>query len=130
MEITELLILFITNTIVAGLVAVPIGYFHEYLHIKKAKELGYKLVNRVGNELTINVTDKVHTKQIAQAPYKIIIPISIIILIIGIILFNQGYSIGPIGLVIGSIGTILIHCISYPLEGRDEKKAFNKSKSD
>ena len=130
MEIVDILILFIVNAIIAGIIAVPIGYFHEYLHIRKAKQLGYKVVNRQGNELTIDVKDEKHTKQISKAPYIIIIPISIIILIIGIVGIYQDLLMGPIGLVVGAGGTILIHCISYPLEGMDEKKSLYKSKSD
>jgi len=122
MDTVNLVLTFIFHIIVAGCIAVPLGYFHEYLHMRKAKQLGYVVVNRVGNQLTINVTDKEHTKQIGHAPYKVIIPISIIILIIGIYIFQ-------IGLIIGAVGTILIHCISFPLEGRDEKKDGCKPES-
>jgi len=121
---TELIIFFIIQSIIALCIAIPMGYFHEYLHIRKAKQLGCEIVKRKGNQLTINTGhDEKKNKLIANAPYKIIIPISIIILVIGIYLLQ-------IGLMVGSGGTILIHAISYPLEGRDIPDDGHKSESD
>jgi len=114
----------ILNIILALCIAVPMGWFHEYLHMRKAKQLGLTVTRpkAIKNQILVDTKDPVFTKQIGDAPYKIIIPLSIILLIIGVYFLQ-------LGLIMGSAGTILIHMISYPLEGRDEEVDEDKSES-
>jgi len=107
---------FIIHGIIAICIAVPFGTIHEYLHRRKAKQLGCKFTQgKHRNETIVDTNDPIITKKIARAPYPILVPIALVILGIGIYLMH-------IGLVVGSGATLLIHAISYPLEGRDEKK--------
>ena len=87
------------------------------MHRRKAIQLGCKVINgsKRKNETIVDTTDPVKTKQIARAPYVVIVPIATVIFIIGLY-FMQ------IGLIVGGGGTLLLHAISYPLEGREEKK--------
>ena len=111
----DFLIFVVYNTIIAITIAVSLGWFHEYLHIRKAKQLGLVFTRgrRFENKITVNTDDPVKGKQIGDAPYKVIIPIAIVLLIIGI-------SISQLGLIIGAVATLLIHAVTYRLEGRDE----------
>jgi len=113
----ELLIYFVIHGIIALCIAVPFGAIHEYLHRRKANQLGYKVTRgpKFKNETIVNVTKPEDIKQIANAPYIVIVPICIIILVIGIYLIH-------LGLIAGSGGTLLMHAISYPLEGKEERK--------
>jgi len=113
----EIIIFAIIHGIIAIAIALPMGLIHEYLHQRKARQLGYNVVksNLTKNETIVDVTDKTHIKQIARAPYYYLIPLNLIILVIGIYLMH-------VGIMCGSGGTILMHIISYPLEGREEKK--------
>jgi len=116
----DILVFVIINSLIAVAIAVPMGVIHEYLHKRKAKQLGYNVVksNLVKNETIVDVTDKTHVKQIARAPYYYLIPLNLIILIIGIYLMQ-------FGIMCGGGGTLLMHAISYPLEGREEKKRID-----
>ena len=113
----NIVIEFIIHGLVALCIAVPFGTAHEYLHMRKAKQLGCKVSKgkRFKNETIVDTTDPVKIKKIGRAPYIVLVPLATIILIIGIYLAN-------IGLMVGGGGTILIHAISYPLEGREEKE--------
>jgi len=114
----EIIFNFIIHAIIAICIAVPFGTIHEYLHMRKAKQLGCAVTTgpRFKNETIVDTNDPVLVKKIGNAPYPVIVPIAIIILIIGIYLMQ-------IGVIVGSGATLLLHAISYPLEGRDEKKA-------
>jgi len=107
---------FIIHCIIAICIAVPFGIIHEYLHRRKAIQLGCKVTKgpRFKNETIVDTVDPVKTKQIARAPYIVIVPIAFVILIIGIYLLH-------LGLMVGGGGTLLMHAISYPLEGREMK---------
>jgi len=111
----DFLIFVVYNTIIAITIAVSLGWLHEYLHIRKAKQLGLVFTRgrRFENKITVNTDDPVKGKQIGDAPYKVIIPIATVLLIIGI-------SISQLGLIIGAVATLLIHAVTYRLEGRDE----------
>ena len=111
----NLLFYFLMHTVIALCIAVPFGTIHEYLHKRKAIQLGCKVESgpKFKNETVVNTTDPVKIKKIARAPYVVIVPINIIILVIGIYLLH-------IGLLIGSGATLLMHAISYPLEGKLE----------
>jgi len=113
----DILIFAIIHGLIAIAVAIPMGTIHEYLHRRKATQLGYKVVRSsfAKNETVVDVTNEVHKKQIARVPYYYLIPLNLIIFIIGFYLFH-------IGIMVGSGATLMMHGISYPLEGREEKK--------
>ena len=113
----NLIISFTIHAIIAAIIAVGFGAFHEYLHRRKAKLLGCKVksTNWRKNETVIDTgNDPVKIKQIARAPYVVIVPLAIGILLMGIYYMH-------IGLMVGGGGTLFLHVISYPLEGRDEE---------
>jgi len=120
----ELIIFALIHILLAVAIAIPMGTLHEYLHFRKATQLGCKVTRNYRKNETVveGDDDPAIAKQIKQAPYKLIIPISIILLIIGLYFFI-------LGVIMGSVGTLLIHAISYPLEGR-ERNVRHKSKSD
>lgn len=119
----EILFDIIYHSIIAIVIAVPMGTLHEYLHFRKAKQLGCKVTKNYRKNETVveGDEDPKISKQIKQAPYILIIPISIIILLIGLFFIHMG-------LIMGGGGTLLIHTISYPLEGREFNER-HKSKS-
>jgi len=112
----EIVIDFIIHGIIALCIAVPFGTFHEYLHMRKAKQLGCKVSKgkRFKNETIVDTTDPIFIKKIGNAPYVVLVPLALLILAVGVYFMH-------VGIIIGSSGTLLIHAISYPLEGRDEK---------
>jgi len=120
----DLLIFIIVNSIIGILIAVPLAFIHEMLHARKAKQLGCLVEDRglgqrfIKNETIVNTEDPVKVKQIARAPYYYLVPISIIILIIGLYL-NQW------GIIFGGGGFLFMQCITYPIEGRPEKGEKN-----
>jgi len=112
----EIAIDFIIHGIIAICIAVPFGTFHEYLHRRKARQLGLEVSSgkRFKNETIVDTKDPILIKQIGNAPYVVIVPLALLILAIGVYFMH-------IGIIIGSSGTLLMHAISYPLEGRDEE---------
>jgi hypothetical protein len=105
----------VIHLIVAIAIAIPAGTIHEYLHRRKAKQLGYNVTKgeRFKNETIVDVTDEEHIKKIARAPYIIIVPIALALFIMGLYLMH-------LGVLAGSGATLLMHMISYPLEGKKE----------
>ena len=113
----EVMFQFIIDAIIALVLAVSMGMFHEHLHKRKAIALGCKVesMSLVKNETIVDTDDPVLIKQIARAPYVVIVPINIVILIIGLY-FMQ------LGLIIGAGATLLLHAVSYNIEGKPERK--------
>jgi len=113
----EIVIDLVIHGIIAICIAVPFGTVHEYLHMRKAKQLGCKVTKgpKFKNETIVDTTDPVLVKKIGKAPYVVLVPLATIILVIGIYLIH-------IGLIVGGGGTLLIHIISYPLEGKERKE--------
>lgn len=119
----ELLIFFLVNTIIAFAIAIPLGFLHEYLHVREAKKQGCTIekYDKRHNEIIVKGDeDPAIAKRIKDAPYKIIIPLSIILLIVGL-----GFL--QLGLIMGSVGTLLIHAVSYRLEGKADDRHKSKS---
>ena len=112
----EWIIFFVIHGLIAACIAVPCGTIHEYLHRRKAIQLGCKVTDgpRFKNETIVDTKDPVKVKKIANAPYVVIVPICIIILVIGIYLIH-------LGLIVGSGATLILHAVSYPLEGEEEE---------
>ncbi len=108
------------DTILAITIAIAIGFTHEGLHYWQAVKLGYKpkwyrTKIMMGFEIshhTKRVVWLVHKKKIARAPYVVLVPVSLVILLAGIY-FNQ------FGLMVGGIVGLLLHGVSWPLEGKD-----------
>lgn len=116
----DLILFILVNSIIAILIAVPLATIHEFLHARKAKQLGCLVVsqNLIKNETIVDTKDPEKIKQIARAPYYYLVPTSILILVIGLCL-NQW------GIIIGGAGFLLMQCIAYPIEGRPEKGEKN-----
>lgn len=110
----NIILYFIVNTIIALAVALPMGALHEYLHVRKAKQLGLKVlgVSYIKNEVLIDVKDEKMDKQIKMAPYKVLFPLSLFILGVGLF-FMQ------LGLIVGAGMSLIIHLIAYAMEGRE-----------
>jgi len=113
----DTILYFIINTIIALAIALPMGSLHEYLHVRKAKQLGLEVsrVSYIRNEVLIDVNDEKMDKQIRMAPYRVLFPLSLLILGIGLF-FMQ------LGLMVGAGASVIMHLASYAMEGRDVKE--------
>ena len=116
----ELILYIIVNSVIAIVITLPLATVHEHLHARKAKQLGCLVVsqNLVKNETVVDTEDPEKIKLIARAPYYYLVPISFIILGIGLYL-NQ------LGIIIGGAGFLLMQAVAYPMEGRPEKVRKN-----
>lgn len=119
--LTEILfkVQIVTDTAIAIAVVLAIGFLHEGLHYREAIKLGYKpkwyrTVFTMGFEINHDNTPEweVHKKLIGHAPYKVVIPLTFVILGLGVV-FDS------LGLLIASLGSFLLHIISYTQEGKD-----------
>ena len=110
----------VTNTILAVTIVLCMGFAHEALHYGKAVSLGYvpkwyRTRVMMGFEIEDNPNKRIrekHKKQIGHAPYPVIMPISVAILLLGLY-FNN------LGLFVAGLSSIILHCIAFPLEGRN-----------
>ena len=104
----------IFDFLVAIMIPVFFGTLHEYLHAWRAKHLGYNVkINLFRNYVDADVPkESPDFKKIANAPYVVILPLSLLIFILGIY-FMQ------FGLVFGALTTLFLHVLSYPLEGKE-----------
>lgn len=110
----------VTNTILAITIVLCMGFTHEALHYGKAVSLGYvpkwyRTKVMMGFEIDDNPDKRIrekHKKQIGYAPYPVIMPISIAILLLGLC-FNN------LGLFVAGLASIILHGIAFPLEGRN-----------
>lgn len=110
----------LTDTILAVTIVLCMGFMHEALHYIKAIKLGYEpkwfrtrfmMGFEIEDNPNLGLREK-HRKQIGYAPYPVIIPISIVILLIGLYLNN-------LGLFVAGLTSIILHCIALPMEGRN-----------
>ena len=110
----------IVDTLLAITIVLSIAFVHESLHYWKAVQLGYRprwwrTRFRMGFEITPHsnrskwMKDKI---KIAHAPYYFAIPVSIALIPIG-------YFLNYYGIMIAGIGSLLLHGISYPSEGKE-----------
>lgn len=106
--------------IIASTIVVILGFLHEGLHYIKAVKLGhkpewYRGTIKYGFDIEWGDTKRkvmrVHDKQIRQYPYIFIIPISLLLLV-------AGYFTGLYALIFAGGGSLLIHLVMYPLEGK------------
>lgn len=109
-----------TQSLVAISISIFLGFAHEGLHYAEAKKLGYeptwfRTKFRMG--FTINshskrsnwIQDK---KKIALMPYYFLIPISTVLIAVGLILDSPGVA-------VAGIATLLMHGYSIRKEGID-----------
>lgn len=110
----------VTDTILAVTIVLCMGFTHEALHYGKAVSLGYvpkwyRTRVMMGFEIKDSPDKRLrekHKKQIGHAPYPVIMPISIAILLLGFY-FNN------LGLFVAGLTSIILHGIAFPLEGRN-----------
>jgi len=110
----------VVHSIIGIVIALTIGFMHEGLHYLKAKKLGYETEwfrTKMSMGFTISHKSnrgqwRIDKKKIALAPYYALVPVSIIILLIGIYL-------GHLGIGVGGVAGILLHVIGWPMEGKD-----------
>jgi len=109
-----------TESLVAISISIFLGFVHEGLHYAEAKKLGYeptwfRTKFRMG--FTINshskrqdwIKDK---KKIALIPYYFLIPISTILIAVGLLISSPGIA-------VAGIATLLMHGYSIRKEGID-----------
>jgi len=110
------------QSFIAVAITIIIGLVHEGLHYREAIKLGYSPVwwrTRFRMGFTINSHSKrdewlKDKRKIAIAPYIFLIPLTIIILSIGIIT-------NTLGLTIAGIGSLLMHGYTISKEGIERK---------
>jgi len=130
--------LLLVEAIKAMLLAIMCGLLHEYLHYRKALQLGYRPVwwrTRMRMGFVIDTHDKTEEQQqkdsqlsnkalkrqnvkdthlIGRAPYKIILPLCLVFLIIGYVIHIQTEQ---WGVLVGTFAVIVMHLYTYRLEG-------------
>ena len=104
------------HTVIAIAILLPCGWLHEYLHCVAARKLGYKVtsMNLRRNETDIKISpDDPNVKKISNAPYYILVPFGIILLVIGI-------GFGILGVGIAGVGILFLHSLSFWFEGKEK----------
>jgi len=112
--------LIVTHSIIAIAIALSLGFLHEVMHYWKATKLGYqpkwyRTTFRMYFEVSSHSNRKSwreDMKKIGIAPYYVVVPLSFAILIIGL-------SIQHLGIIIGGLGSIILHLVSYRKEGEE-----------
>lgn len=110
----------LVETMVSIIIVLSIGFTHEALHYMQAIKLGYqpkwyRTTFKMGFEIghhSNRVKWMKDKKKIGRAPYIYLVPLSIIILIVGLL-------IDSLGLTIAGVGSLIMHAISYPSEGKE-----------
>ena len=124
------------QTILAIMITVMVGLFHEYLHYRVAIRLGYKPVwwrtkfrmgfsidtenkteERMEKDKKLSVKERKKrdvqdTIDIGKAPYHVIMPIALLIGVFGVLTHNWGIAVA--GLI-----TIAMHMYTYKKEGKE-----------
>lgn len=121
-DVTEI----VFHLVVAILIVTPTGTLHEWLHTRKARQLGYEVVhtNYRTNETEVKIEpDDPNVKVIGNAPYYVLFPLGAIIIIVG-------YIFSILGVIVGGIAILFLHAISFWLEGEDLHEVNDKSESD
>jgi hypothetical protein len=114
----------LVDTMIAITIVLFIGFLHESLHYYVAIKLGYKpkwFRTKIRMGFTIDHKRSgvapgrwpENKKKIAMLPYYVIIPLSILLIVVG-------FYLDFIGIWVAGIGSILLHIMSYPGEGKDK----------
>jgi len=119
---------------VAISITLPLGKFHELLHVVKAKQLGYKCTkfSLWKNEIEIHRKDcdgkckdtcftkeNPHWKTVGYAPYFVMFPLGFLLIVLGLQPWQGGTFI--LGVFVAGIAVILLHCLSLPFEGKNDR---------
>ena len=126
----------LVTALLAMTIAILFGLLHEYLHYHKAIKLGYLPVwYRTKIKFGFDIDSNIKTLEqmdkdsllsprelkeknvkdvllIGRAPYKTILPLSIITLFIGLTINNWG-------IVLGGFATLFMHGVTYWKEGKE-----------
>jgi len=110
------------NFLIALVIALVSGKFHEVIHYVVARRLGYK-VNSFSlwkNEVDVAIepTDP-NYKKIAVAPYLFFYPFGTVMLLLGIYLFPSDLF---LGFLVAGIAILFLHTLSFFYEGKDVKR--------
>ena len=106
----------LSNALMAIAIAVTLGLIHEYLHYYQAVKLGYE-PKWYRTKFTMGFEISHHTKRkkwmedkkkISMLPYYVLLPVSVIIVAIGVY-----YNIW--GIWFGGVMGIALHTVAYPL---------------
>ena len=108
----------LTHSMIAISITIIIGLSHEACHYITAIKLGYKpkwyrTKVMMGFEIIPHSNKKkwrADNRKISLAPYVVLIPLSIIILIIGYIFWHMG-------LIVSGVSGLLLHAMSIRKEG-------------
>jgi len=107
----------LSNFFMVVAISLCFGFAHEYLHYYQAIKLGYKpkwyrTKVTMGFEISHKsargkwLKDK---KKISLLPYKVLLPVSVVIFLVGFFYFETW------GIWLGGVMGILLHTIAYPL---------------
>jgi len=104
--------------IISVVIVLGLGKVHELLHARKAIQLGYKVRNfkLLGwkNETDIDIEiDNPDLIKIARAPYYVLMPFGIIMLLVG-------FWFMTFFLIISGAGVVFIHSLTYWKEIEDD----------
>jgi len=106
----------LSNSLMTIAIAVSLGLLHEYLHYYQAVKLGYepkwyRTKFTMGFEISHHTNRKTwmaHKKKISMLPYYVLLPLSVIIVALGVY-----YNIW--GIWLGGLMGIVLHTVAYPL---------------
>jgi len=104
--------------IVAFVIALFLGFLHEGLHYYQAVKMGYKpkwyrTRFRICFEISSHSNRKKWRKDlqvIGRLPYLIVVPLSAIILTVGVFLQQ-------LGMIVGGVGSLIMHVFTFEKEG-------------
>jgi len=110
----------VVDVLLAITLILSIAFVHESLHYWQAVKLGYRpkwwrTTFRMGFEITPHSNRekwRKDNKKIALAPYYFAIPVSLLLILIG-------YILGSMGIAFAGGGSLVLHAISYPSEGKE-----------
>ena len=106
----------VSQTIIVIIICLILGKVHEFLHIYKAKKLGYtvKSFKWWKNETDINIEpDDPNVRKIALMPYVVLIPFGWLLVLIGLVF-------GSFAVMTSGFITVVIHALSVRKEGVEE----------
>ena len=106
----------LVNILVATVIVIALVILHECCHYITAVKLGCKIVdaNFLRGKVVVDVKDPKQSKKIKNAPYYIVPPLCIVLLIAGFKLYPR---LGSVGLLIASTVMLVAHTISFYFEG-------------
>ena len=110
----------LTTAIGTVFVLLAIFFLHEYLHYKKAKQLGYEVKwyrtrFLMGFEISHHTNRKTfmkHTQMIGRYPYYFLAPLTVLLVLVGIVLNIQF-------LIFSGALSAVFHLITWFQEGKE-----------